>query len=142
MAKQKVLILGGGFGGIKTALELSDDDRFDVTLLSDQTDFRYYPALYRTATGGSRAQSRIPLREIFEGKDIRIIQDQALELNREEKKVKCKSGKLYEYDDLVVALGVVTNYFGIKGLEEYSYGIKSIDDAGELKRHIHTQLLE
>jgi NADH dehydrogenase FAD-containing subunit len=54
MSKQKILIVGGGFSGIKAALELSkgDNSKFDITLVSDQANFRYYPALYRTATGG------------------------------------------------------------------------------------------
>jgi NADH dehydrogenase len=140
--KRKILILGGGFGGIKTALELADDDRFDIKLVSDRTDFRYYPALYRTATGGSQAQSRIPLSDIFEGKNISINQDEAIKLDREKQLVHGKSGKTYGYDSLVISLGVVTNYFGIKGLKDYSFGIKSIEEAEELKSHIHEQLFE
>ena len=50
--KVRVLILGGGFGGLKTALGLIDRPEFSVTLLSDQADFRYYPTLYHAATGG------------------------------------------------------------------------------------------
>ena len=63
--KTRVLILGGGFGGVKTALELADNDRFSVLLISDQTNFRYYPALFHAATGGSPLASSIPLKEIF-----------------------------------------------------------------------------
>lgn len=140
--KRKILILGGGFGGIKTALELCDDDRFDITLVSDQSDFRYYPALYRTATGGSKAQSRIPLADIFEGKNITIEKDEVTKLDRQKQLIHGKTGKTYGYDSLVIALGVVTNYFGIKGLKQYSFGIKSVEEAAELKSHIHKQLLE
>lgn len=142
MGKQKILILGGGFGGIKTALELADNDRFDVTLLSDRADFRYYPALYRTATGGSRAQSQIPLADIFEDKKITILKDAAIKLDRANRLVHGKNSNKYQYDVLVIALGVVTNYFGIKGLEDYAFGIKSIEEARELKSHIHEQLFE
>lgn len=142
MAKQKIVILGGGFGGVKAALELADDERFDITLLSDRSDFRYYPALYRTATGGSRAQSRIPLTNIFSDKSVGVVQDEVVKLDRDKKTVIGKNGKVYKYDTLVVALGVVTNYFGIKGLKEYSYGIKSLEEAAELKAHIHEQLLK
>lgn len=142
MGKQKILILGGGFGGIKTALELADNDKFDVTLLSDRADFRYYPALYRTATGGSRAQSQIPLADIFEDKNITILKDAAIKLDRANRLVHGKNSNQYQYDVLVIALGVVTNYFGIKGLEEFAFGIKSIEEARELKSHIHEQLFE
>jgi NADH dehydrogenase FAD-containing subunit len=56
--KQKILILGGGFAGIKAALELADSQDYNVSLLSEQENFRYYPTLYHTATGGSQAHSR------------------------------------------------------------------------------------
>src|SRR5581483_8896299 len=120
--KQKVLILGGGFGGIKAALELQHSN-LDVTLVSDRPNFRFYPTLYHTATGGSRVASSIPLAEIFTSKKINIVIDEAVKLDRKTKSVICKSGKKYSYDYLVVALGVITNYFNIKGLDEYSYGI-------------------
>jgi NADH dehydrogenase len=140
--KQRVLILGGGFGGIKVALELSQNTLFKVTLLSDSTHFRYYPALYRTATGGNQSASNIALKEIFEGKDIEIVNDSAKNLDRKSKIVKTDSGKNYSYDILVVALGVVTNFFGIKGLAENAYGIKSLAEARRLQDHMHRQLLD
>lgn len=135
--KTKVLILGGGFGGVKAALELSENDRFSITLISDQKNFRYYPALYHTVTGGSPVASSIPLSEIFTGKDLRVIQDSAKRLDRDAKKIECASGEKYEYDILIIGLGAVTNYFGIKGLKKYSYGIKSLEDAQKLRSHLH-----
>ncbi|HLG90777.1 MAG TPA: FAD-dependent oxidoreductase [Candidatus Saccharimonadales bacterium] len=135
--KTKVLILGGGFGGVKTALELADNPHFSVALISDQTDFRYYPALYHAATGGSPLASSIPLSEIFTNKRVRVVKDIAKKLDRETRKVECASGKSYHYDILVVALGVVTNYFDIRGLKKYSYGIKTLEDAQGLRDHLH-----
>ncbi|OGL37616.1 hypothetical protein A3E49_02780 [Candidatus Saccharibacteria bacterium RIFCSPHIGHO2_12_FULL_49_19] len=140
--KQKVLVLGGGFGGIKAALELAGRSKFEVTLISDQTNFRYYPMLYRTATGGSRAASQIPLREIFGDKEIKLVHDSAKTLDRAKKQVKGASDKSYTYDVLIVALGSVTNYFGIKGLREHAFGIKSNEEAQELRDHLHKQLLD
>jgi NADH dehydrogenase len=140
--KKKILILGGGFGGIKAALELAGSDHFEITLLSDQDAFRYYPTLYHAATGGRLEASRIPLSEIFADKDIRVIQDTAQKIDRKSKHVLGASGKKYAYDDLIIALGVVTNYFGIKGLKEYAYGIKSIEEATRLRNHLHQLLLD
>lgn len=140
--KQKVLILGGGFGGIKTALELSDNPRYEVSLVSDQVNFRYYPTLYKSATGGSQVASVIPLAEIFQDKPIKIIQDKVKNLDRGAKKITGFSGKNYPYDILVVALGVVTNFFGIKGLDKYAYGIKTLEEAHRLRDHLHKQLLD
>jgi NADH dehydrogenase len=138
--KTKVLIVGGGFSGIKTALELSDNSALSVSLLSDQPNFRYYPTLYRAATGGSLTASQIPLSEIFNGKTVNILSDSAKTLDRKAKQIIGASSQKYHYDILVLALGVITNYFGIKGLEQFSYGIKSIEEARELRDHIHKLL--
>lgn len=135
--KQKVLILGGGFGGVKTALELASHPHYAVTLFSDSPNFRFYPALYRAATGGNALAASIPLSEIFADKDVKIVKDNAKKLDRENKRVECTSGKNYGYDILVIALGAVTNYFGIKGLKQYSYGIKTLEEAQELRDHLH-----
>jgi len=136
----KVLVVGAGFGGIKAALDLSDDKRFSVSLISENDTFRYYPTLYRTAVGGNPFASSISLKEIFKGKPVKLIQDSIKRLDRSAKTVSGK--KKYEYDVLILALGVVTNYFGIKGLKEYSYGIKSQKDARELRDHVHKALME
>lgn len=142
MAKQKVLIIGGGFGGIKAALELAHHDNFEVNLLSDSENFRYYPTLYRAATGGRLTASQLPLGEVLAGKNIKFIKDEAVGLERQTKQVLGKSGHKYKYDQLIVALGVVTNYFGIKGLQDYAYGIKSVTEATRLRDHLHKTLLD
>lgn len=49
-----ITVVGGGFGGVKAALELAKNKHAHVTLFSDKPDFQYYPALYSTATGGSQ----------------------------------------------------------------------------------------
>lgn len=139
---KKVLILGGGFGGIKAALELEADPSFEVTLLSDQDSFRYYPTLYHAVIGGSPLASAIPLSEIFEGKQVIVIKDAAKKLDRDSKTIVAASGKSYTYDALVVALGMVTNFFGIKGLKHYAYGIKTLEEAKRLHDHLHQQLLQ
>lgn len=142
MAKQRVVIVGGGFGGVKAALELADDKRFQVTLVSEHTDFRYYPSLYRTATGGRRMISSIPLSEIFAGKGVHIINDTVTGLDRQSRTIKTRVSHEIGYEALIIALGVKTNYFHISGLDELSYGIKTPTDAEELKTHLHKQLID
>jgi NADH dehydrogenase len=142
MRKEKVLIVGGGFGGVKAALELSEDNRFDVTLLSDIDHFRYYPTLYRTATGGRRANAIIPLTRLFEDRRVTLATGQATTLDRSAKTITTATGDMYEYDTLILALGVVTNYFGTPGLAEFSYGIKSVEQVERLKAHLHQQLVD
>lgn len=140
--QKKVLIVGGGFGGVKAAIELADQEGFEVTLLSDEEELRYYPTLYKTATGGSRANSFIPLKYIFEGTNIKLIKACASKLDRSKKKLETTNGKSYNYDILILALGVVTNYFNIPGLKEYAYGIKSQSEVTRFKDHLHKQLTD
>lgn len=140
--KHRIVIVGGGFGGIQTALRLAGDERFIVTLLTNRADFHYYPSLYRTATGGKRMISSIPLTEIFQGKSVRIILDEAISIDKVKRVVKTKVGHNIGYEAVVLALGVQTNYFNIAGLKELSFGIKTPDDAEELKAHLHKQLID
>lgn len=142
MAKEKVLIVGGGFGGVKAALELSADNRFEVTLMSDNVNFRYYPTLYHAATGGSYANSSVSLDKMFAGKRIDLYHSRAVTLDRKAKTVTAEDGYVFHYDVLILALGVVTNFFGIKGLEKFAYGIKSIEEVEKLKVHLHKQLTD
>ncbi len=142
MKKQQVVIVGGGFGGIKTALELAGHPAFHVTLIANKPFFEYYPMMYHTATGGSKVMSTMPLGDIFSGKRVEIIIDEAEKLNRTKKTLKLKSGAKVNYDILILALGNVTNYFGIPGMADYSFGIKSLHDAEKLKAHLHQQLVD
>lgn len=139
--KTRIVVVGGGFGGVKAALELARcHELFDITLVSDRPNFRYYPTLYHTATGGRAAQSSIPLVRLFEGSAVRLAVGEITQVDRQQKTVIGTDGTRVPYDILVVALGSITNFFGIKGLEEYSYGIKSVGDAMRFKAHLHEQL--
>lgn len=132
----QITIVGGGFGGIKTALELSKNKRAHITLITDKTDFQYYPALYGTATGKSHLQSWVPLGEIFAGRDnINVVIDTITKINKKTKTLTGISGETYDYHTVVLSLGSVTTYFGIKGLDQYAYGIKSAIEIKRLKQH-------
>jgi NADH:ubiquinone reductase (H+-translocating) len=140
--KQKIVIVGAGFGGLKAALDLSHRPEIDVVLVSENEEFRYYPSLYRTATGAGTEVSSIPLLEIIDPKAARFIKAKVTGLDRAQKHIKTADGQEIAYDYLVLALGVVTNYFKIPGLQERSYGIKSLEDAEELKKHLHRQIID
>lgn len=134
-----VVIVGGGFGGIKAALELSKDKKINVTLVSDKDHFLFYPALYSTATGRSRKQSIIPLTKIFQNTNVTVIQDTVTGLDTTRRFVIAKNNQIH-YDRVVFALGVVTSYFGISGLDTYSYSIKSAHEIERFKKHLHEEL--
>ena len=142
MSKEKVLILGGGFGGIKAALTLLETDNYHVTLVSDDEEMKYYPTLYHTATGGKRANSSIKLADIFAGKEIEFIVGTAKTIDRKLKTVKLTNHHEISFDYLIIGLGVVTNYFGIPGLADYAYSIKSQKDVYKFKRHLHKQITD
>lgn len=137
-----MLVVGAGFGGIKAALDLSKHDGIAVTLLTDRPTFRYYPSLFHTATGGLHQQSSIPLEKILPTDWITLALGTATKLDREHKAVHTKEGHVIPYDTLILALGSVTNYFGIKGLQEFAYGIKSGPEVQRFKAHLHQQLLD
>jgi len=135
-----ITVVGGGFGGVKAALELSKNKKAHVTLISDKADFQYYPALYSTATGGSRLQSWVPLGEIFADHDnVNIIIDTVTKLDKEKCVITTATGAKHEYQTLVLALGSVTTYFGIEGLDHFAYGIKSHDEIDRLRQHLLEQ---
>ncbi|HSX36371.1 MAG TPA: FAD-dependent oxidoreductase [Patescibacteria group bacterium] len=138
--KTHVVIVGGGFGGVKAALEISKFEDCQVTLVSDHDEFRYYPGLYHAATGGKRSGTHISLRHIFDDAHVKLVKATATTLDRAKKELRTKEGHTIAYDQLVLALGNVTNYFGIQGLPEYSYGIKTGDEVKRFKQHLHNQL--
>ncbi|HTE21888.1 MAG TPA: FAD-dependent oxidoreductase [Candidatus Limnocylindria bacterium] len=142
MSKSKVVIIGGGFGGVKAALELANDPDFHITLIAEHADFRIYGTLYRVATGGSMKVASVPLSGIFVGKNVHTVISKATSLDRQSRTVTAEDGQTFQYNALICALGVTTNYFGIKGLEEFAFGIKSPADALALKDHLHKQMVE
>jgi NADH dehydrogenase len=140
--KQHIVIVGGGFGGVKTAIELArHPEKFDITHIADRPDFWYFPTLYHTATGGTRAQSSIPLSFLLKNTKVQLQEGTVATLDRAAKTISLTDGSVVAYDKIVLALGVVTNYFGIPGLPEFSFGIKSIAEAEELKQHLHKQIV-
>jgi len=139
----KVTIVGGGFGGVKTALELARNKKNRITLLSDKPDFQYYPALYGTATGRSHLQSWVPLGTIFADlPNVDVIIDAIIKIDPSTKTLTGSSKQTYSYNLLVLALGTVTTYLGIKGLDTYSYGIKSAEEIRDLKQHLYHAMFE
>ena len=142
MAKHQVVIVGGGFGGVKSALTLAENPLFDVTLIHDQPCLSYFPTMFRTATGGSKKLSAIPLTEIFSRVPIQLVQDSLTGLDRKAQFITTSSNRTFHYDALILALGVKTNYFGIEGLDKFSFGIKTVEDAEKFKNHLHQQLID
>ncbi|MFO0971048.1 MAG: FAD-dependent oxidoreductase [Candidatus Saccharimonadales bacterium] len=138
----RVVVVGGGFGGVRAALLLANKKGFEVKLISKQSYFEYHAALYRSATGRSPLEVAIPLHDFFRyARNIEVIEDTISGIIKNERRLIGESGSKYEYDFLIFALGNVTEYYAIGGLKDFAYGVKTIHEALKLKRHLHEQLL-
>lgn len=135
-----VTIVGGGFGGVKAALELAKDDDVKITLISANQNFVYYPSLYSTATGHDHKESWTPLSFIFRDyPNVHLVYDTVAKIDPAKKVLKGAKGS-YHYSKLILAMGSVTTYFGIEGLDHYAYGIKSEAEIRELQKHLFRQM--
>lgn len=136
-----VVIVGGGFAGIRTAHTLAKKPGVSVTLISDKDHFVYYPALYTVATGSSTKGSFMQLTDIFKDTKVKIVIDPIIKYDEHRRVITGKSGKHYSFDRIVFALGVVTTYFGLEGLDEHSYSIKSNAELEAFKEHLHNDIV-
>lgn len=137
--KKTIVIVGGGFAGIRCALDLYHrlGTTARIVLVSDRPHFEYHAALYRIVTGRSPMEVCIPLEEIFADTRVQIVQDTITGADTLKKTVRGSSDSVYHYDYLVLAPGSETTYFNIPGLEQRAFGFKSIDEALRLKNHLH-----
>lgn len=134
-----VTVVGGGFGGVKAALEIAKDKSNQVTLISDRDYFQYYPALFSTATGHSYRESWVPLANVFESyPNVKVIEDTITSIDPSAKLL--KGSRSYHYETAIMALGSVTTYFGIEGLDTFSYGIKSQEEIRRLQAHLWKEM--
>lgn len=137
-----IVIVGGGFAGVKSALELSKRHVGRITLISDESYFLHHATLYSTATGKNESESVIPLEDIFVNHpNVRVIKDTMRSIDPERKLV---IGKLdqYRYDKAIIAIGSVTTYFGVKGIAKHAFGVRSLEEIREFQDHIQDELVD
>jgi len=135
----KVVIVGGGFAGVKAALQLKNKTGFEVVLISMKADFEYHSALYRSATGHSPLEVVFRLGDIFKGAtNIEVILDKIVAINTKVFAVKGEGGQIYRYDKLLICMGNESNFYHIPGLDTYAHTMYTIKDTIELR----SQLIE
>ena len=101
----------------------------------------YKKQLYSSATGHSHAESWAPLGEIFaDHPNIHVYIDEIVSIHAGDKIISGSSGADYSYETLLIAVGVVTSFFGIHGLETYTYGINNAHEIHRLKPVSYTHL--
>lgn len=139
-----ILILGGGYGGLLSALtarQYLTPEEADITLVNRFPTHQIITELHRLAAGNLAEQAvALPLDKLLRGKGINLQIDTVETIQPDDKKVLMASGKTYEYDALVVALGSETAFFGIPGLQEHSFVLKSVNDANKLRAHVEAQI--
>lgn len=136
---KKIIIVGGGFGGVQCALDLAKKKipNAKIILISNKNYFEYTASLYRVVTGRSPMGAGVPLRDIFQNKNVEVLTDTITKVDLKEKGLEGISGSNYSFDFLVLALGGQTAYFNIPGLKELSLGFKTINESLRLKKHLH-----
>jgi NADH:quinone reductase (non-electrogenic) len=138
MASHRVLIIGGGFGGLNAARVLGRDSRVNVTLVDRRNFHTFQPLLYQVATGAiSPGDIAQPLRSILRKRaNTTVLLGEAVGIDVERREVLLSDGGPVPYDTLVVATGARHSYFGNDQWAPNAPGLKSIDDALEIRRRI------
>jgi NADH:ubiquinone reductase (H+-translocating) len=137
-ARHRVLVVGGGFGGLYAAKTLSKDRRIDLTIVDRRNFHLFQPLLYQVATGAlSPGEIAQPLRSIFrKRRNTTVLLGQAVGLDATAREVQMSDGGPIGYDTLIVAAGAHFSYFGNDEWARHAPGLKSLDDALEVRRRI------
>lgn len=149
--KQKLVVLGAGFGGITAARTLAHGllahkltETYEVVLIDRNSYHTFTPTLYEAATTtdyiASNAQLRriitLPIKELAEKLPIHCISGEVVKIDTRGKELHFKTGNTIEYSYLIIALGSEPNYFDIEGLMEHALPLKSFADALRIRERI------
>ena len=144
--RKKVIIVGGGFGGLHAAKALRKAD-VEVTIIDRRNFHLFQPLLYQVATGGlSPANIAAPIRSMFRKQEnAKVVLGEVVAVDPAEKTVEVRSmepcevkahSQTLSYDWLIVAAGATHSYFGNDQWEEIAPGLKTIEDATEIRRRV------
>ena len=135
--RPRVLILGGGFAGTHAAVALAKLP-VDITLIDRRNHFTFQPLLYQVALAVlSPANIASPIRAIVRQKqNVQVLMDEVVGFDLAARHVQLKSGAAMDYDYLMVATGATHSYFGKEEWAQYAPGLKTIEDAIEIRRRV------
>src|SRR5215203_5318039 len=133
----RVVILGGGFGGLEAAKALAGSDAV-VTVIDQNNHHCFQPLLYQVATAAlSPADVAWPIRSILSAqRNVRVVMAEVVAVDRGRRVVKTSIGQSYSFDYLVLATGATHSYFGHDDWAVFAPGLKRIEDAVEIRRRI------
>ena len=134
--KKRIVIVGGGLGGLELAFKLVDDD-YQVVLIDKNNYHQFPPLIYQVASGGLEPSSiSFPFRRLFQGKkDFFFRMAKVESVNTDKKIINTTVGEI-DYDYLVMAFGAKTNFFGNKDIEATTLPMKSVSEAMRLRNTI------
>ena len=135
--KPKVVIIGGGFGGLQAAKDLGGED-VEVTLIDKKNHHTFQPLLYQVATAVlSPGEIASPIRRILHKfKNVQVILGEVVAFDLEKRTVKLGDDSQISFDYLIVAAGARHSYFGHDEWENSAPGLKTVEDALEIRRRV------
>ena len=135
MNKPKVVILGGGFGGLTAARALTKIA--DVTVVDRHNFQTFLPLLYQVSTAGLAADHvAYPIRGALRKTGAKFRMASPISIDHKNKQVKLDSSELLDFDHLIVALGSTTADFGIPGVTEFALGMKTVNEALTIRAEV------
>jgi NADH dehydrogenase len=141
--KKHIVIVGGGFAGINLVKSLVNDNRFIITVV-DKNNYHFFPPLiYQVATSFIEASNiSYPFRRLFSNyKNVQFYMGNMSRIIPETKTIETENGEL-QYDELVLALGTESNFFGMENVQKFALPMKTIDEALYLRNYMLLTLEE
>jgi NADH dehydrogenase len=136
-SRPRVVVVGAGFAGLNAAQALAEM-AVDVTVVDRRNHHTFQPLLYQVAVGVlSPADISQPIRTVFRGKqNIEVLMDEVIGIDAAHRTVQLRSSANLEYDYLILATGSTHSYFGNDGWAKLAPGLKTLEDAREMRRRI------
>ena len=135
--KHRIVILGGGFGGLAAAQKLKRA-RVQIILIDRRNFHLFQPLMYQVATGSlSPGEIAAPLRGVLSRqKNTQVLLGEAVDVDPDAKRVILRDGASFEYDSLIVATGSQTSYYGKDSWREWAPSLKSVEEATAIRHKI------
>ena len=137
MDQKHIIIVGGGFAGLNAAKRLGNRHNLKVTLIDRRNHHLFQPLLYQVATAGlSPADIAAPIRSILSRcKNVRVINSEVVRVDAQNNLLQTTDSEL-KFDYLMLACGALHSYFGNEEWEEHAPGLKTIEQATEIRRRV------